>query len=218
MRSKIHTYTGQEGEVKYDSARCIHSEECIKRLSIVFNSQNRPWIQPNNAAGDRLAATVQECPSGALHYTPNDNSASEALSDVNTIRLDENGPLYVRGDITLKDAEGTTLLKDTRVALCRCGASENKPLCDNTHKQINFQAPDGFLAAGEPSAALSLTNGEITANATHNGPLQVTGNITMLDGNGQTIFTGTEAWLCRCGGSANKPFCDGTHSRVGFEG
>lgn len=52
----------------------------------------------------------------------------------------------------------------------------------------------------------------------HNdGPYEVRGKVTILSEGGRIIQQGeTEAWLCRCGQSASKPFCDGTHSRIGF--
>ncbi len=56
-----------------------------------------------------------------------------------------------------------------------------------------------------------------------NGPYRVEapeGSIELVDANGtQYDLTGKPAFsLCRCGGSINKPFCDGTHSRIGFQG
>ncbi|HUN92154.1 MAG TPA: CDGSH iron-sulfur domain-containing protein [Burkholderiaceae bacterium] len=50
-----------------------------------------------------------------------------------------------------------------------------------------------------------------------NGPLHVKGSLEIVSGTGRTIARATEAWLCRCGQSANKPYCDGSHKRVGFE-
>ena len=60
-----------------------------------------------------------------------------------TITATSNGPYLVSGPITLLDAEGNTrdLAKNT-VALCRCGASTNKPFCDGTHSKIGFQAAE----------------------------------------------------------------------------
>ena len=51
-----------------------------------------------------------------------------------------------------------------------------------------------------------------------NGPYRVEGDITLLDANGKPFGLGgrTGISLCRCGQSANKPFCDGTHAKVGF--
>jgi CDGSH-type Zn-finger protein len=50
-----------------------------------------------------------------------------------------------------------------------------------------------------------------------NGPLMVEGEIELVSPSGQPIATkGSKSFLCRCGGSTRKPFCDGTHSRIGF--
>jgi 3-phenylpropionate/trans-cinnamate dioxygenase ferredoxin subunit len=56
---------------------------------------------------------------------------------------------------------------------------------------------------------------KITIN--DNGPLKVEGPIDLFDASGNRIETKKTAYLCRCGASTNKPFCDGTHSKVGFQ-
>ena len=53
-----------------------------------------------------------------------------------------------------------------------------------------------------------------------NGPYRVSGPLKITDAQGNEIMNleeGREVSLCRCGGSVNKPFCDGTHSRIGFQ-
>ena len=53
-----------------------------------------------------------------------------------------------------------------------------------------------------------------------NGPYKVTGPVTVVDADGNAYELGEEGQpiaLCRCGGSTTKPFCDGTHSRTGFQ-
>lgn len=51
-----------------------------------------------------------------------------------------------------------------------------------------------------------------------NGPYLVKGPIRILDAEGNQFQIERETVaLCRCGGSANKPFCDGTHARIGFQ-
>jgi CDGSH-type Zn-finger protein len=60
---------------------------------------------------------------------------------------------------------------------------------------------------------------DVQVIATENGPYKVTGSIDLLDHDGNPVATpGQTVFLCRCGGSTNKPFCDGTHSKIGFEG
>lgn len=58
--------------------------------------------------------------------------------------------------------------------------------------------------------------------ALKNGPFQVSGDLDELevkdkDGNPYDLSKMQKVYLCRCGGSTNKPFCDGQHSKIGFE-
>ena len=59
---------------------------------------------------------------------------------------------------------------------------------------------------------------DITVKCIPNGPYRVNGPFKILDpkGNEIAIEEGRSVSLCRCDGAANKPFCDGTHGRIGF--
>lgn len=77
--------------------------------------------------------------------------------------------------------------------------------------------PSGALRTrrvGRPATVAHLP--EIQASA--DGPLLVSGGVRVVDGDGTVLYEGERAALCRCGGSANKPFCDGTHAKIGFRG
>lgn len=78
-----------------------------------------------------------------------------------------------------------------------------------------------------PSGALSYyMNGEgkntepteVKIDVKANGPLLITGNIEVTDSKSGTVSKTKKTAFCRCGGSSNKPYCDGTHSKIGFEG
>lgn len=58
------------------------------------------------------------------------------------ITVSNNGPLRVEGEFTLCDQSGKEfgLAGRTAISLCRCGHSENKPLCDGSHKRVGFQS------------------------------------------------------------------------------
>ncbi len=224
MPPRIRKYTGEHIDVTYDAQRCIHVAECIRRLPTVFDKSKRPWVQTDQAQAEQVAATILACPSGALHYQRKDDStkddsakdgrAAEPIPAHNTIRLVKNGPLYVRGDFSIVNSAGEFVLKETRAALCRCGASANKPFCDNAHRTIGFQAP---ATVSEPQTITEATDdGTLRIETTRNGPLHITGNFTVLNDSGEPIWQGTEAWFCRCGGSANRLFCDSTHNKIGF--
>ena len=50
-----------------------------------------------------------------------------------------NGPLMIEGTVSVVNNEGKPEVKEQKSFLCRCGQSKNKPYCDGSHKQINFQ-------------------------------------------------------------------------------
>ena len=58
---------------------------------------------------------------------------------------------------------------------------------------------------------------EVTIEARPNGPYVVTGTIELRDTTGNVLPTQGRTVLCRCGASTKKPFCDGTHSKIGFQ-
>jgi CDGSH-type Zn-finger protein len=59
------------------------------------------------------------------------------------------GPLLVRGPVTLRDQDGSEIVvvRET-IALCRCGKSRMRPFCDGTHKVVKFRAPSGAEQRG----------------------------------------------------------------------
>ena len=66
------------------------------------------------------------------------------MADV-TIEIIKNGPLIVKGAVDLKDSNGNPYPAQNRMALCRCGASTEKPFCDGTHSKIGFQAAESAV-------------------------------------------------------------------------
>ncbi len=89
------------------------------------------------------------CPSGRLVVT--EHRATEPVEpdyDPSIVLLEDpqqqaSGPIWARGGITLRSADGFPYETRNRVTLCRCGQSGNKPFCDGTHAHIGFQAHDG---------------------------------------------------------------------------
>ncbi len=216
MSPKTHEYAGDNITVRYESKRCIHAAKCVHGLPAVFNTKERRWVQPENASADEVAAVVMNCPSGALHFERNDGGADEIIPHQNVIRARANGPHYVRGDIQVLTAKGEAPLQETRAAFCRCGASKNKPFCDNSHAQIAFQD------AATWTHDIAARSGECTPQSLNitpllNASLKVEGEMEIYNAGGALSFRGNEAYLCRCGASQNKPFCDGSHARIDFK-
>ncbi len=212
MADKVRSYEGEDIVVTYSLRRCIHAEECVHGLPAVFDPNRRPWIDSDQASADELAEVILRCPTGALQFTRKDGGAEESIPDQNAITIDPDGPLYVYGnvEITLPDGSVHT---DTRVALCRCGATKNQPFCDNSHKDIEFKDPGRFLQV-KLKLQKDDTGGPLKIQPARNGPLLVQGPLELV-GSEESV-RGGQAVLCRCGGSGNKPFCDGTHNQIGF--
>ncbi len=214
MSDRIRTYTSDDIDVTYDAARCIHAAECIRRLPGVFDTRKRPWVQPGNAPADEVAAVVERCPSGALHYVRHTGSQEE-IPATNTVQLQTNGPFYVRGDVEVVRPDGTMVIRDTRLALCRCGASQHKPFCDNSHRTTHFRAP---ATLAEPSTELTVLAqpGPLRITLRPNASLRFEGPHAIVDRDGQVVYQSERTKFCRCGGTASQPFCDHTHRQNGF--
>lgn len=212
MESKPHRYEGEQVTVTYDLARCIHAGECVRGLPQVFDPSKSPWVSPDAAGAAALLEVVSRCPTGALHAEAKDGSVHETPPDRNVATVGPDGPLFLRGEVEVLAADGSPIARDTRIALCRCGKSKNKPFCDGSHFEAGFRDPGipgkfGGQPAGEkgPLRITVLANGPLRAE----GPLEVTGP------GGETVSCGKVS-LCRCGESKNKPFCDGSHRAAGF--
>lgn len=59
-------YSNGEITVLWQSAKCIHSANCVKNLASVFRPRASPWIKMDEASSDEIVAAVNQCPSGAL--------------------------------------------------------------------------------------------------------------------------------------------------------
>jgi CDGSH-type Zn-finger protein/uncharacterized Fe-S cluster protein YjdI len=208
----VEVVKGQHVTITFDGARCIHSRNCVlSRPDVFVPNVKGEWIFPDRASPEEAMRIGINCPSGAIRVAMNDESAtSDAPVLVNTVRVRENGPLAFEGALQLKGES----LPNARATLCRCGQSQAKPWCDGSHTAA------GFTATGEPAAkefaALEVRDGPVNIEPQPNGSLKVTGNLEVVTGTGNTVNKTTAVWLCRCGQSKNKPYCDGSHKAAGF--
>jgi CDGSH-type Zn-finger protein len=157
-------------------------------------------VQPDAASPDSVAATVTACTSGTLHYKRKDGGDPEPDQAHNTIRLIRNGPLHIGGDFTIVNGAGELVVNDTRAALCSCGSSANKPFCENSHKAIGFVAPE--IVAKPQVNVEPLPSGKLCIETTTDGPLHITGRLTVLNNKGEAVYQGMDETFCRCGWSA----------------
>ncbi len=207
----LETVRGREFIIHFDASRCIHSRNCVlDRPDVFVPNVKGEWIYPDRASSETMAQLAHNCPSGAIRYERVDGGVAEVAPLVNTVRVRENGPLAVNAPLVIAGAG-----QGLRATLCRCGQSKSKPFCDGSHTAA------GFTASGEPptqeSPALAVRNGPLSVTPAKDGPLLVSGNLEVVSGTGRTTNRVTKTALCRCGQSGNKPYCDGSHVKVGFK-
>lgn len=209
MAPKVEEVRGQRAVIRFEAGKCIHSRNCVLgRPDVFVPSVQGEWIFPDRATPEEIAELAHNCPSGAIQYELL-QGGGEVGPLVNTVHVRENGPLAFHAPLQIAGQPA-----GYRATLCRCGASKNKPYCDGSHTVA------GFAATGEPatqeSKALALRNGSLALTPLSNGPLQVRGPLEIVSGTGRTINRVEETYLCRCGASKNKPYCDGSHKAIGF--
>ncbi|NMM49007.1 (4Fe-4S)-binding protein [Marinigracilibium pacificum] len=134
---KTKTYTKGNTTVVWDADKCIHSENCFRGLPEVFDPKVRPWINMDGATEEAIRNQVAKCPSGALSIKDAETSNTNNMSDVK-IKVNQGGPLLVSGPCTIELSNGDSKTVEKSAALCRCGASQNKPFCDGSHKTVEF--------------------------------------------------------------------------------
>jgi uncharacterized Fe-S cluster protein YjdI len=147
MAKETLKYTNNEVTVVWKPKTCIHSTLCWKGLIEVFNPIEKPWIKMDGATTERIIEQVRKCPSGALSYYLNTEEATDKDSDkvvaeaaqIMKVEVTPNGPYLIKTECLIVHSDGREETKTGTVALCRCGASANKPYCDGTHRKMGFE-------------------------------------------------------------------------------
>ena len=140
-------YPGQ-GVTLLDDNRCAFARFCHREDGDV-------WTLTELSADERLKREAvqasSDCPAGRLvHVDTEEGTVCEPRLDPSIALLEDpqegvSGPLFVRGGIALIGADGCAYEMRNRYALCRCGASRNKPFCDAMHVTVGYQ--DGLADA-----------------------------------------------------------------------
>ena len=118
-----------------DVPLCSSAAFCHDRVTDVWRLTYRRSAELE--VRERIEAIVARCPSGRLVLETGDGGEIEPEYEPSIV-VEEGGPYWVRGRVPIVAADGRPWEVRNRVALCRCGASRNKPFCDSTHLEIGF--------------------------------------------------------------------------------
>ena len=147
-------YSNKEITVHWKPAKCIHATTCYRELNEVFNLRERPWVNMDGASTEKIIDIVRRCPTDALTYEwkeegkVSDKAPESGLTEADKlkeaknhpaeIRIMKNGPYVVEGDFTMIGSNGQELRQMLMTSFCRCGASEEMPFCDGSHRIEDF--------------------------------------------------------------------------------
>lgn len=139
-------YTNGEITVFWQPHKCIHATTCYRELIEVFNPRKRPWVNMDGAPTEEIIRVVKLCPTQALSFRYNKDMEADMDADrspespesIAEARVMEDGPLVIRGNFILYDTNGKELRHLKMSSLCRCGASNDLPYCDGTHRKIGY--------------------------------------------------------------------------------
>ena len=138
---RLDNYQGNKITLHDNRSICAHAGYCTDGLPSVFRHGQDPFIDAGGATDEEIIAIVNQCPSGALSYTIDNDDNSLEISDA-SIFIAPNGPYVVKGKVDLLDTARAKGASETSLTLCRCGASKNKPFCDGSHWTVEFTDDD----------------------------------------------------------------------------
>jgi CDGSH-type Zn-finger protein len=131
-------YEGGGLTVRDDRSICEHAGFCGNRVSNVWKMVKD---SSDSVVRSQVMSMIEHCPSGALTYRVPDDDHNVEPEFGTGIAVTADGPYFVSGALPVTRADGQPFESRSRVTLCRCGESANKPLCDGSHKQAGFRDP-----------------------------------------------------------------------------
>ena len=155
-------YRNDDITVYWKPAACVHASYCYRELIEVFDPSRRPWVDMNGSTTERIIEVVNLCPTEALAWKWNDDEKNatvgrDQLNHINfrrpeLVNTDESssqenpvmvkvmvdGPIVIKGNLTLNHRGTTKEVRDGMISICRCGASDHQPYCDGRHRKIGF--------------------------------------------------------------------------------
>jgi CDGSH-type Zn-finger protein len=132
----VREYLGPELKLTDKQELCVKARFCIRDAGIwnLTVHSDRPGFK------EIAIEEAANCPSGRLVVWDKKGNRIEPDYEPSIIVTEHEdglpGPLWVRGEVEIESMDGTIYEKRNRVTLCRCGESQNKPLCDGSHLDL----------------------------------------------------------------------------------
>jgi len=129
-------FPGHDVTLTDDGSICSRAGFCRDRQTDV-------WARMLESARPEVRAKIEEivghCPSGRLELERDEDGEHVEPDYPPSVVVEQDGPYWVRGRVPVEGADGWMWEVRNRMTFCRCGASENKPFCDGSHKDVRFR-------------------------------------------------------------------------------
>jgi CDGSH-type Zn-finger protein len=132
--SRAHAFPGTRIVMEDDASLCADAGFCGNRIEKVWNLIERT---EESLVRFQLMSMCERCPSGRLTYRIDGQIVEPDLPQEIAVYAD--GPIWVTGGIPVERSDGKPFETRNRMTLCRCGHSNNKPLCDSTHAEVDWK-------------------------------------------------------------------------------
>ncbi len=156
------SYRNDDITVYWKPSACVHASYCYRELIEVFDPSRRPWVDMNGSTTQRIIEVVNLCPTEALSWKWNDDEKNASvgrdqlnhinfrrpeLRNIDELSPEENpvsvkvmvdGPIVIKGNLTLKYNGIKKEVRDGMISICRCGVSDHQPYCDGRHRKTGF--------------------------------------------------------------------------------
>jgi uncharacterized Fe-S cluster protein YjdI len=155
-------YKNNDITVYWKPSACVHASYCYRELIEVFDPSRRPWVDMDGSTTERIIEVVNLCPTEALSWKWNDDARNDEVGrdQVNHIRFRRpelldiketeqeeqpvsvkimtDGPIVLKGNLTIVYDDTKRDVKEGILSLCRCGESDHMPFCDGRHRKVGF--------------------------------------------------------------------------------
>lgn len=142
MPQPLQVFRKRDLIVTFDPSVCMSFGDCLRANPAVFDRSRPEWIDLSAAPPDAIAEIVARCPSGALHAVRPNRAAERPLPFAGvSVDATPNGPIVIKGKVTLELPTGQTEQRTGAFSLCRCGQTRSTPFCDGSHLRVGFKSP-----------------------------------------------------------------------------
>lgn len=133
----LQVYEKDDVKVVFNRSICEGSGNCVGKFPDIYKNASKDWIKVEEGSIEELQDSINACPTGALALFVK-NKMYVKTFDKSKITYKKKSPFNLVGKFTINIDKWPKNSNASKVSLCRCGASKNKPFCDYSHASLKI--------------------------------------------------------------------------------